>query len=699
MSGRGDRDGSRKSAGSDRSMDAGLPAEKAGGGGFVVFDNKVEIYFGQHIAHLDVHENKAYRAVALDKERTPLVAVICERHLVPRISAASVYAGMENPVLAKLVRCGRIYWPPAGQERFVLIYADNPGKPVLKNGERAALGWRQDEVVHTVIEPMVEVFMDFRDRDFVHGAIRPSNMFDIAAPAKPRKILFWDCLSAPSFCAQPALYLTVERAMADPVARGRGTLADDLYAFGVSLAVLLRQNDPMFGMSETEIIRSKILYGSYVTITGKDRFRGEILELLRGLLHEDPSQRWKVDEVQAWLDGRRLTPKQSIAAKKARRAIAFGNEKFFLMPLLAMVLGQNLAETRKIIDDDSLAQWLERAVGEEDAMLRFDKAVVSSRILGVGAGYEERLAGNLSVALDPAAPIRYKNISVMSDGIGTALAKAVALKKPLAPFAEMISNGIAMNWLAAQERPGSDTVGMHSKLEMCKRFLRSNRVGEGLERVLYLLCPDAPCFSEALADYCVIRPGDLLPAFEDLCKKNRAPGSFLDRHSVAFLMQRDSRVIEPYVFDLNTNDRSRKIMANLRCLAAIQNRYDAADAPFITKAIAAMAPVVFERFHDRTLREKLKKSVEECAEAGDLQRLAAILDNKEMVNRDLSDFGKAVQEYGAIEKERKAIEAGLEKRDFGLEAGQEWSAIVSSAFSGISILIVSIMFLSDKPFF
>lgn len=699
MSGKDARDDSRKAADPGRTAGEKPSGEKTDDGGFIVFDSRIEIYYGQHIPRLDAAENKAYRAFAMDKDRTPLVAIVCERHLVPRISAAGTYAGISNAALMQLIRYGKAYWPPARQECFVLIYMDHPGKPILKKGERAALGWRQDDVINEVIVPMVDVFLDFRDRDFVHGAIHPLNMFDIAAPARPRKIVFGDCLSTPAFYALPALYQTVERAMADPVARGRGTLADDLYAFGVSLAVLLRQNDPMFEMSDAEIIRNKVLFGSYVAVTGKDRFRGEVLELLRGLLHDDPSQRWKVDEIQVWLDGRRLTPKQSITAKKARRAIAFGNEKFLLMSLLAMVFGQNLAETRRVVDDDSLYQWLERAVGDEAVMLRFDKALVSSRLLGVGPGYEERLASNLSIALDPSAPIRYKNMSMTCDGIGAALARAVVLKQPLAPFAELISNGVAMNWLAAQESPSADSVGMHSKLESCRRFLRSNKPGEGLERVLYLLCSDAPCLSEAVANYYVVRPGDLLLAFEDLCKKNKAPSMFLDRHSVAFLMQRDSRVIEPYVFDLNTQDRRKIVLTNLRCLAAIQRRYDTGQVPFVTKMLAEMVPIVFERYHDRTTREKLKKGVEECAESGDLQKLSALLDNSETISRDYGEFRKAMLEYSAIEKERQAIEAGLVSREgFGLEAGREWSAIVSSVLAGISILVIAAMFLSDKPF-
>ncbi|MCC6597250.1 MAG: hypothetical protein IT559_00475 [Alphaproteobacteria bacterium] len=680
--------------------DRKMSAEKGGGQPFVLFEDKIEIYYGQNIARLDVAENKAYRAIAVDKARTPLVAVICEPHLIPRISSISAYGSISNPFLLQLVRYGKIYWPPAKQERFVLFYFDNPGQAIFKEGERAALGWRQEEVVQAIVKPMLEVFMDFRDKDFVHGAIRPSNMFNMAPPDAPKKIMLGECLSAPSFYTQPPLYLSVERAHADPVARGRGTQADDLYAFGVSLAVILRQYDPLFEMKSAEVIRNKISAGSYITVTGKERFKGETLELLRGLLHDDPVQRWKIDEIQAWLDGRRLTPKQSIVVKKARRAISFANDKILLTPLLAMELGRNLSETRTIVEDDSLFQWLDRAIGEEELSLRFDKALMSAKLPGVGPGYEERLAANLSIALDPNAPIRYKNIHTTGDGIGTALAKNVVLKQPLAPFAEMIGSGIATNWLAMQDNPSVDTVGLHSRFEACRRFLRSNKIGEGLERVLYVLCPDSYCLSDIVKDYYVMRTGDLLLAFEDLCRKNKVPSMFLDRHSVGFLMQRDSKVIEPYVFDLNTKDRRKAILVNLKCLAAIQKRHDTGGVPFVTKALFSMISSVFERYHDRTLREKLKKSAAEYAEKGDLQKMSALLENPETISRDFTDFRRAMLEFAVIEKERYALEAGLAGKDkFGLESGREWSAIVSCAIAAIAIMVIATMFLSDKPLF
>ena len=61
------------------------------------------------------------------------------------------------------------------------------------------------------------------------------------------KIRLGECLSAPSSYRLPALYEPIERALADNGARGAGGYADDMYSFGVSLAVILRSVDPLEG--------------------------------------------------------------------------------------------------------------------------------------------------------------------------------------------------------------------------------------------------------------------------------------------------------------------------------------------------------------------------------------------------------------------------------------------------------------------
>ena len=120
------------------------------------------------------------------------------------------------------------------------------------------------------------------------------------------------------------------------------------------------------------------------------------MELLRGLLHDDPTQRWTLDEIQVWLDGRRLTPKQALTRKKAARPFPFAGTRYTQTPLLAMALDSYPSEAVKIVDDGSLEQWLARSLEDEQAVERYEEALQYSIQGGRSGGYADRLVSNVS---------------------------------------------------------------------------------------------------------------------------------------------------------------------------------------------------------------------------------------------------------------------------------------------------------------
>ena len=674
--------------------------EKNASDNVATYDGKIDILCGEPLPVYDAGPSRAYRAYTKDSNKTPLIAIVCERHLVPRRVAAGVFASIINPSLVKMVMRGAVYWPPKKGERYVFFYYDNLGRPLLGADDKPALGWKQDDVMAGIVKPMVSILQDFRDKDFVHGSIRPSNMFGGGSKARSESIILGDCLAVPPSYAQSVLYEPIQRAMADPVARGKGTLSDDLYAFGVSLAVIMRQNDPMAGLSDADIVRQKMLHGSYAAVTGKDRFKGEILELLRGVLHDDPQQRWTIDEVLEWLDGRRLSPKQAIIVKKAPRPFVLGEGRYFMVPLMAMDIEANVKDVKKAVEDESLLTWIERSLEDEEISERFQKAVVDARQQSAGAGYETCLVSNVSIALSPDSPLRYKGVSVMGDGIGAALVQAVVLKQSITPFVEMFMNSLVLNWLTVQNGVNIDVTALFGRFEKCRRFFKTSKFGEGLERAIYVLSPECPCLSDVIKEYYVTSPDELLLAYEDLCRKGQVPATFLDKHSVAFLYEKDPKVIESYLYDLNTHENHRVVSANLKCLAAIQKRYNMGNMKAIGKVLAPRLQVVVKRYHDRKVQEKLKESVVEFQSSGDLKKIAGIFDNADVVKKDFTLFKRAMQEYRRIEEERVMLETTLQdKETFGIKTGKEVSAIISSILAFIIILGSAFMFLTDKsPF-
>ncbi|MCC7305221.1 MAG: serine/threonine protein kinase [Alphaproteobacteria bacterium] len=664
------------------------------------FGDPIEINTGERIPDYDSGPVKAYRAQGRDRTVGACFALVCEKHLVPRMRSISNYMGLDNPMLVPLISHGPAYWPPVRQQRYVFIYKDTLGKRIHKKGDAEALNWRQEAVMETVVKPMVLLLQEFRDRSFVHGAIRPSNMFASGSGGKIDQITLGDCLSLPASYDHPVLYETIERAMASPIGRGEGKPPDDLYSLGVTIAVLMRSHDPLHGMSDHDIIREKLENGSYAAITGRDRFKGSILELLRGLLHDSPVERWTLEEVMTWLDGRRLSPKQSLKHKKAARPIIFNNDKYLYSAILAMDLPTNPSETLRLVEGGDLEQWLQRSIEDEEMLENVNNSVKSAREKGVGPGYEDRMCSGLSAILDRNAPLRYKKLRLMGEGVGAALAEAMVLKQDMQTFADLFSYGIAQNWINSSTNTQMDVTTLLSKFDQCRNYLRQNKPGFGIERALYTLCPESPCLSEKLADYYIKTPEEMMDAFEDLCQKGKSPAMFLDRHTIAFLSVRDAKVVDPYLFELGSPEEYRKVLGNLKCLAALQKRTKFKPFSGIAKVFEEALPVVYARYHDREVRDRFRKAISKFVADGDLIKMAALLSNPEIIQQDAGAFRMAMQEYALLEKEYNTLEMRMtDKSSFGKSTGKEFAAIVSSVLAAIVMLFMVLMFMSNQSSF
>lgn len=657
--------------------------------GSVVLGDGIEIRPDKRLPQYDSGEVRAYAAFGKGKPEVAFFALVCVPHLTPRIQSASLMPALVHPSFARLVNHGIVFWPPDKAQRYVFVYENTLGNPLLAAGKSAALGMRQEDLLESFIRPMVGLLTEFHNKDFVHGGFRVTNLFDGGSAALSRVIL-GDCLAGPVSFAQPNLYETSERAMTVPHARGMGTQADDLYAFGVCLAVILRHTDPLEGLTDRQILERKIEEGSYAALTGKDRFTGSVLELLRGLLFDDPGQRWSLADIQSWLDGQRLSPKQSVKKLKAARHIPFNGEKYLRPQLLALDLEKNLPDAAEMVESDVLNQWLIRSLDDKPTIKRVEKAIGTLQELGKGPGHWDRMACLISIALDPEAPIRYKGMSVHPEGVGRALAHAIVKKEDLAPFAETIANNTVVFWLDSQDHNVAvDAGSLVTRFDSCRAFLRQKNMGYGIERCLYLLNPETHCLSEKLRNFLVRTPEDLLFAFEAMIEGGDAPIQFLDRHILAFLSVKDRKSVDAYLPDFNGTEKSKQILATLKTLATIQKRSRMPPFPRVARHIAGMMGPIYAHYHDRQLRDSLREKIEKLKDGGDLAKMAVLFENPEVPQKDFGGFRRAMQEYALLKKEKSRIERAMaESGDFGRGTGRHVAAVTSSIVAAVVILIV-----------
>jgi serine/threonine protein kinase len=664
--------------------------------GKMMFGDSIEIDLGSRLPKYSNAFVGAYTARSLSADGRDYVAYVCEPQYTPRNRIGPKFAGIANAALLRLIGSGIGKIADQHLNRFVFIYENSLGKPLSDTDVGVAMGMKPERVLERIVTPLISVLKDLRDNDIVHGGIRVTNLFD-GGKENFDHVLLGECLSLPPSMAQPPIYEPIDRALAQPTGRGLGTIQDDLYSLGVSLAMLIRTRDPMKGRPDAEITQNKMQYGTYATLLDADEhISSAMLELLRGLLQDDRAQRWTLDDVLTWVDGRRLSPKQSTKKLRAARPINFNGKAYSYPAMLARDIFTRPQEAVQLVESGELYQWIKRSLDDEMMMIRYENAVRSAEEQGRGASYWDRLIARMAICLDPEGPIRYKNISVTGEGLATALAEAVFLNKDIATYTEIFTGSLLSFWMTVMTDLNHDMASFVTRFDACRNFMRQPGPGFGIERILYFLNPDVHCLSPIVARYYARSPEEFLQACEEIGGDvTRRPPRLMDRHCLAFLCVRDRKVAEPYLYELASNEPYRYSLGTLQCLASIQRYYKMPPLKHLSAWMADFVEPVFERFHDRDIRRDMRKKITDQRDKGDLGKMLGVLDNAELLRNDLMNFRRAIRDYRALVQERDALTSRLKDAKFyGRREGRETSVVISGFIATILIVGVIILYIN-----
>lgn len=659
----------------------------------------IEIDLSKEISEYSNGFLKAYEATNDGKN---CFAIVCDPRYTPRFNMSGYYKEIANPTVPLLVANGCMTNPDGLPSAYCFVYENNLGKRLYKPDTIIAPSWKADAVLQKIAIPIINLLKDFHSRDLVHGNIRADNLYD-GGQKNYEAVRLGDCLSLPASMAQPVIYETIERGMADPISRGKGTISDDLYALGALITMHMRSYDPLKGKTDTEILSAKVVNGSYSALVGSnDRFSGGILELLRGLLVDDPKQRWSLDEVVAWLDGRRLSPKQPAKKKKAARSITLNGIAYYYAPTLAHNLVKHPQEAVQLIENHELTHWVERTLGDDDMLQRLQSAIKGAADLGTGAGYWDRLLARVSIAIDPYAPIRFKNMSFSMDGLGNAFADSFVQKRGLSTFTSLFTEDILGFWITTCVNENMDISGYAGQIDKCRTFLKQTTIQYGIERCLYFLNDSVHCLSPLVENHYARTPEDFLFAVDNYLERNpnATTPRLIDKHAACFLISKDNRLIEPFTFDLSSPENFRHILATTQILAAIQKFHNGASAPHITQWLVKMMPPVIERFHNIERQAAIRKELNAVQNTGNVKDILDIIENPDRIRNDQLDFRRALKNYAALDIEKKQLEHKLKNPRYHAErSGREWAATVSGLVSALIMLgFIIVHFGGDATF-
>jgi len=388
--------------------------------------------------------------------------------------------------------------------------------------------------------------------------------------------------------------------------------------------------------------------------------------------------------------------------KKATRAINMNGTSYYYASTFAHNISNNPQETVNMVENHELSHWIERSLSDEAMLLRLENAIKTSTDGGLGAGYWDRLIPRISIALDPSAPIRFKGYSFFMDAFGDVLADAYIKKSGLTKLISFLTDTISLYWITECANLNMDISQNASEIDKGRGFLKSNTILNGVERCLYFYNDSIHCLSPIVKDYYCRTPVDYLNALESFAELNKdsLPDKIIDRHAACFLVERDSRVIEPFSYDLNAPDRFRYILANIQILGAIQKYSKVGKIPHVTQWLVQYIDPLIQRFHSAQLRKKIVSQLQAKKTSGDIQDIMDIIEDPQLIRDDQLDFRAALKEYRALKIERTQLESKLKNPRFNAEkSGREWAMTISGIVSTLIILgFIMVHYGTESPF-
>lgn len=659
----------------------------------VVLGGKVEILPSMPMPALNGTGGPAFAARSLRDRKAELFGIVCTGGLPPRSDTTGALRSIEHAGLVRLVEWGMVDWTPDGTRRFALVYERPAGRRAMLSLSDQREPMTEDQVTRQLIEPLAGALKELHSRAVIHGDIRPTNLF-LREQAAGGMVL-GECASAPPAHAQSPVFLTIERAMATPSGRGAGVPADDFYALGVTTLFMLYGRNPVKHLDDEAVLNTKIERGSYPALVGQHRISLSMMELLRGLLADDPKQRWTLQDLDLWLSGRRLSPKQPHVPRKGARPFDFQGQDVWHCRAMARAFARSPSAAAQVIESGELDRWLRRSLSD-DARADAVRMAVDTAIAGGRSGsYEDRLVARVCIALDPPAPIRYKGRAVMPDAFGWAIAEAFALDQSPQALAEMLAAQLPMFWVNMQPEFRAEYVPLVQTFDGTRGHLERPGAGFGIERVLYELNPTQHCLSPMVRAFCPTTPGELMAALEQAAASAERGRDPIDRHVAAFLAARYRKVDERlYTAAGGNGDPPRRVTAMLNILTEMQRRFGPPALPGLCAWVAELIEPALDRFRNRPRREKLRGEGQRAARGGDLSRLLRLVDDPEQIRRDQAEFLAAQRDFDRSRREVVRLRREIEDKDeVARTLGRQSAAIASCVLAMLLLVLLVVLML------
>jgi hypothetical protein len=559
------------------------------------------------------------RAYAVTDKREPGLALTAVRTRPdlparPRVTLDRAGPPVPNAILPRDYGTGRDL---EGKTGFFVMATALPGKAL----SRFRAPWRESELITCVLLPVATALIAMQTRGLTHRSINPDNLFRENAMEPATLGPFW---AAPAGSLQPAAYEPIYIASCLPNARGNGTIADDVYALGVTLLVLASGKPPMAGLSDADILHRKMEVGSYAALTKDASLPPMVSDLLRSMLAEDPDHRP--------LPKMLLNPEQArarrVAAKPPRRAhtpLNIGGTPVFTSRDLAATMGDKPDQAYTMLRNGAVGRWLRRCLGDAQLGVAIDEVTAREEQLGGDDAKQRESLVMLAVcAIDPLAPLVWRGIAIQPDGLGPALVGATV--PVLAALQDIVLDNAVTTYIDCRPRR-PELAAQCSDSREFRIWLQAPGPSGGVKRLIYGANPMLPCASPLLGNRCVVRLADLLPALDEMAATADTSKPPIDPDIAAFIATRADSAMVVELTSLSSFSGPEGRLAVLRLYSNLEERLQPGPLPGLADWLLKSGFATLDDWRSNKRRNELEEGVKQATEAGQISGMLALVDN------------------------------------------------------------------------
>lgn len=581
---------------------------------------------------------KAYEARDDFSASRILYAMVCDSNMPVRLQAITEMATIVHPNLPTLLGYGSVKCSHLGESRMVL-FIERPRGTRLLEATKKQSRLHEHRVIDYVLSPAVKALQILREKKLCHGHIHPGNIF-ISDNSQ-----LGESYSAPCGSQSHYLYEAPERLLADPLGRGEPTEQSDVYSLAIVAYELMFGLDKIRSLPKEVFIEKIISNGCYHVFANTREFSDAFQDFFRGIFNDNPAERWGLDQLIQWINGKRFNMIAPTAPKDAARPLIFVNEEFSSRKKLAYSLHSHWREGLKEIKNLKVDRWCETSLHRPELGEKVERAL---RFAG-NASTDEQLNDVLTrviTILDPTGPLRSQSLSLRPDAIGIVLADILQHEgSELEQLLSFIQNDYGTYW--TEQTDGNKTPDMSAavwKLQKTKPHLKKKAMGFGIERALYDLNPSLCCQSPILKQYNVTTALDALKTLDAIAATLAPDTSFADRHIAGFIASKIDLGKEIRIHDLENIPTlaGNQELVVMRLFAKAQQKTPRLQLIGLCAWEAMRIEKMIDEIHNRVIRKRLKLQLRKLAQSGSIYDVMTAILNADVSVHDGDGFTKAI---------------------------------------------------------